>query len=477
MPSGQGQARHPANIARLTLLIDEERWPVVSLEGRESLSTPFHFRLDILVDRLISLPRVIGSAARLTLTGKDGATRDVAGIVASYEDAGSAPGGRLRATVRLVSHIDLLRHTRDTRVILGHTLPDIVRATCERNGIPATRLRFDLNRQYRMLPYVLQARETDLAFLQRLLGRAGVTFYSLTDAAGERIVFTDSNASHPYLSRPALRYTPQTGQPQGRDGSEHIGIHALNVTHRLVTRQHGVHDRSEASPASTLFARAACTAPGAAAHDTRAVRHGLGSRSIEETAQFARQQAEHAAVQAMDITARSNAIDMAAGHVFSLDGGDFDPACAGDMLILHVTHRASRAAGLQVSGKDVAYRATITCIPRETPYRPAIPRHPRLPLTFTARIESDGKYARLDEQGRYRLRALFDLGAAPHTQASTPIRRLTPYGGPPSDASDATVGQHTPLRDGDEVLLSCLNGGRSRPSLASATFVRPVHHP
>ncbi|HFD80257.1 MAG TPA: type VI secretion system tip protein VgrG [Gammaproteobacteria bacterium] len=462
MPQGQGKASQPANIARITLLIDGEPLPVVSLEGFESFSAPFHYKLEVIVERFVSLPRMIGAEARLAFTGNDGTTREVAGIVASYEDVGLVPDGKIRAIVHFVSHIDQMRHHRDTRVILGHTLPDIVRATCERNGIPATRLRFDLSRPYRVLPYVLQANETDLAFLQRLLARAGVSFYSLADDDGELIVFTDHNANCPYLSRPVLRYLPQSGLPQGRDGNEHVGVHTLSVTHRLVTAQHGVRDHNEATPATILHCTAGCTAPGAAAHATTAVRHGLGTRHLEESDQLARQLAEHAAVQAMEIIAGSNVIDMAAGHVFSLDGGDFDPVCAGDMLITAVVHRASQQAGLQLGDEDVTYRATATCIPRETPFRPAIPPHPDLPLTFTARIESDGKYARLDEQGRYQLRGLFDLGAAPHTRASVPIRRLAPHGGLPGDG---LVGQHTPLHDGDEVLLSCLNGDPDRPMI------------
>jgi len=93
--------------------------------------------------------------------------------------------------------------------------------------------------------------------------------------------------------------------------------------------------------------------------------------------------------------------------------------------------------------------------------------HPELPMTMTARIESDGLYARLDEQGKYQLRSLFDLSTTAHTQATIPMRRVSPYGGLPNESN---VGFHTPLHDGDEILISCLNGGRSRPSMAFATF-------
>ncbi|VAW98204.1 hypothetical protein MNBD_GAMMA21-1367 [hydrothermal vent metagenome] len=83
-------------------------------------------------------------------------------------------------------------------------------------------------------------------------------------------------------------------------------------------------------------------------------------------------------------------------------------------------------------------------------------------MTMTARIESDGPYARLDEQGKYQLRTLFDLSSSQHTQATTPMRRISPYGGLPNESN---VGFHTPLHDGDEVLISCLNGDPDRPMI------------
>jgi type VI secretion system secreted protein VgrG len=99
---------------------------------------------------------------------------------------------------------------------------------------------------------------------------------------------------------------------------------------------------------------------------------------------------------------------------------------------------------------------------RETPYRPTIPAPPELPVTFTARIESDGETPRLDEQGRYRLRPHFDRDPKPHGEASLPLRRLAPSSAPPGDRAS---GWHTPLNDGAEVLLSCLNGNPDTPMI------------
>ncbi|VAW77872.1 hypothetical protein MNBD_GAMMA12-2205 [hydrothermal vent metagenome] len=134
------------------------------------------------------------------------------------------------------------------------------------------------------------------------------------------------------------------------------------------------------------------------------------------------------------------------------------------------------------------YRCDISLIPRDTHYRPPLPALPsELPMTFSARIESDGKYATLDTQGRYRLRKLLDLGDSEHTQAiNPPLRMMQPYAGPmqqyASDAEGNTLrslptGMHFPLQDGDEVLLSCLNGDPDRPMIVGSHYDAAHHSP
>ncbi len=87
-------------------------------------------------------------------------------------------------------------------------------------------------------------------------------------------------------------------------------------------------------------------------------------------------------------------------------------------------------------------------------------------MTFAARIESDGPYARLDEQGRYRIRAAFDESTLEHAQASPPLRRMQPLAGSGQEPGE---GFHFPLTDGAEVLMGCLNNDPDRPILMGAT--------
>jgi type VI secretion system secreted protein VgrG len=337
---------------------------------------------------------------------------------------------------------------------------------CERHGIGSHQVQFDLSQPYPVRPYTLQANETDWDFVQRLATHAGLYSYSIAQDNSEVIIFTDHNAHCPYITRNVLSYIPETGTARSLLGQSLVGIYDLSVNVRAVTPQVRIHDLNEETPTTKLLAGtsvgdqtlSALTESPQPGETT----FGLGTRTLDDSARWSKRQTEAAKVHAFDLTARGNVVDMAAGHVCSLDTALFDPRYAGDYLITRVTHRASQHSGANLDSAELAYRHDATCIKRETPYRPVLMPHPPLPMTLSARIESDGPYARLDEQGKYQVRSLFDLSSTRHTQASIPLRRLSPYGGLPNQSN---VGLHTPLQDGAEVLISCLNGDPDRPMI------------
>ncbi|MGD8927029.1 MAG: type VI secretion system Vgr family protein, partial [Thioalkalispiraceae bacterium] len=464
MLSAQGWANFPANQARITIDINGAPHPALTLRGEEGISTGFEFVLSIIVDKNATLNSYIGATTHLQFHGQDGIARTVIGVVTKIHELGWFDETRLRVELTFESSLAKLKYQKDTRIILGHTVPDMIRATCERNGLIKDQLHFDLSRSYPIKPYTLQANESDWDFISRLAANSGIYFYSIVKDETDVIVFTDHNAHCPYIAREVLHFIEPSGANKEMAGNALVGIHQLAATARQVIPQARVHDFNEDTPSTQLLASTAIDpitqlkatpAPGETLF-------GLGTRTLDASDVQSKRIAEHAAVQAFDLTANGNVVDMAAGHICSVEATHFDAQYSGDYLITHVIHEASQFAGHNEGDEDIAYRAAATCIKRETPFRSATVNHPELPMTLTARIESDGPYARLDEQGKYQLRTLFDLSSTQHTQASIPMRRVSAYGGAPNESN---VGLHTPLHDGDEVLISCLNGDPDRPMI------------
>jgi len=423
----------------------------------------------------------------LSVEGEDGERQRLAGEVLEVErlrETSTTANGPRIATLklRLGSRLWALSRRVDWRVLLGLNVEDLVRTVCADHGFEEASLVFRLSREDPVRPYTLQAGETDLAFVQRVLARAGLFFHSRVDEEGREIVFVvDHNAQCDYLPGGTIAYRPTGALPgavsSGTEEDSSRLFYRLRRQVRWRAHTHAVHDTyTEAVPEVHFEAESRTQASGR--HAGRIVHEAPGVRGLNEAQDLARQCAEADAAQADRLRFAGTVVGLGAGTAFSLDARRFGPHASGDYLTVALTHRVDQRDG-QVGGDPVrafdaqsepsqgrVYRCEGVAIRRTTPYRPSLPAFPDLPQTFTARIESNGPYARLDEQGRYRLRQLFDTGATGHAEASPPLRRLTPHGGPPGQGLAA--GLHTPLLDGDEVLMGCLNGDPDRPYVIGA---------
>ncbi|ULJ63705.1 type VI secretion system tip protein VgrG [Wielerella bovis] len=121
-------------------------------------------------------------------------------------------------------------------------------------------------------------------------------------------------------------------------------------------------------------------------------------------------------------------------------------------LIISVEHSGSR---------DAAYTNTFTAIPAHLPYRPKRLPHPKVAGSLNAHVVSPDNYtyAYIDDMGRYRVRLPFDLDEWSPGGDSRPVRLAKPYAGP-------SYGQHFPLHEGTEVMLSFVQGNPDRPYIS-----------
>ena len=475
----------PANQAKLTFKVAGQHYPVISMLGIEAISAGFTYSIEALFSSSSAIEALIKNKAQLSIIGQDGIQRNVYGVIIKAEGNNHYNKDLSRIKITLVSHLNLLKNTRDTRIILGLSVVEIIKQTCERNSIDAHQIKFSLVQAYPGHAFTLQADETDWDFVQRLMSHAGIYCYSSVNedpdhANYETIVFTDNNTYCPYIVRNVLQYIPRSNQTETIYGKAQVGIYHLSATHNKTTERFTIHDRNLDTPEVQILATTDSPNYKEKKHSkpTEQTRFGLGASSFEQAAQLARFEAEHAQVKSFCLNTKANVVDMAAGYVCSVDASRFNQKYSGDYLITQVTHSANQSAGFNLDDALIAYRSDAKCILRSTQYRGGLVAHPETPMTFTARVESNGPYAQLDEQGRYKVRPHFDRpnerGTTEHTQASAPLRRMQSFGGMPSQ-DDKPTGWHTPLQDDAEVLLSCLNGDPSRPIIVG-TLPNPDNH-
>lgn len=184
---------------------------VTRFEGREGISELFHF--DVLVvcsEKDIAFADVVGKPALLTWRVGD-LPRHLHGVVASFEQG--EEGKRLTAyRLTVVPDVSRLKHRRNSRIFQALSTPEIVEQVLRTAGIPSNGYRFALSGDYRPREYCVQYRESDFAFMSRLLEEEGICYFFEHDEDGHVLVFADSPSAHaPIAGDSTVVFRPPLG--------------------------------------------------------------------------------------------------------------------------------------------------------------------------------------------------------------------------------------------------------------------------
>jgi len=439
--------------------IADQTYPVIELLGHEALSKPYSFECEIHTDFYFPAEQFLAEKGLLELKNAKGHIRNIAGIVTSVSEIGQSSDQKKRVRLIFESGLALLKQEHDAQIFLNKKIQEILRTVIEKQHFSREQIKFHFDQEYDARPYTLQVPgETDFEFIHRLIAKCGIFYWLDVDNDNECIHFSDNNF--------ALSLNPQS--PFTYIQANHLGPHDADLGEDLQSRFYNlqpcaksvaqkflVTDYNEETPSNVVASRS--KGGGKQAHY-----FGLGAKNNKDAEQFVKLLEEHAEVDAWHLQGKSNINTLKPGDLFSLDASQLHSRYNTDYLVTEIRHEAKQAPGEQGEGESQSYKNTVKLIKRKTPYRDKIPEHPKLPMSFTAKIESNGTYAYLDDQGRYHLRQHFDRSDTEHTQAMPALRRMTPYAGPPKQGRKPS-GIHMPLQEGAEVILSCLNGDPDRP--------------
>lgn len=182
---------------------------VVSLTAREKISAIFEVDLTLASQDEIPFKDVIGKNALLEIESTD-TTRFFHGIVNRFVQTDMA-GRFFMYQARIVPQIWLLSLEQDCRIFQSLSVPDIVKQILNDSGITSDIVEFRLQGNYQARDYCVQYRETDLAFISRLLEEEGI-FYFFEHAKDKHVlIFGDGTACHkPIVGDDRVMYRPKS---------------------------------------------------------------------------------------------------------------------------------------------------------------------------------------------------------------------------------------------------------------------------
>lgn len=452
----------PANVAPFQFDAGGHAFAVEAFRGREAVSEPFRFEVELTSkDPDVDARAVLGAAATLTrFRGDEPVT--VHGVVAAF-DAGDQTPDRARYRAVLVPRLWRLGLAQQSRVFQDATVPEVVLAVLAGHGLGAGAVRVELAETYPRSEFVVQYQESDLAFVRRLLEREGVWFTFDHGSDVDMIVLADRASSFLAIGDgPAgdADVAFRAGSGLVRDRGEAVDRFAARD--HLVPGRVVLNDYNYRTPDTPLEVEADVAGGG----PEEVYAFGDHYKTAAEGERLARVRAEALACRARTATGEGDVAAFTAGATFTLAGHprrDLD----GDYLLTAVEHRAARPDTGGDGAPALLYHNTFDALPARAPFRPerATPV-PTAPGLMTARTESaGGLYAFVDEEGRYRARLAMDRAGAPDAQATRPLRMAQPYSGP-------GYGLHLPNHAGTEMLLGFTNGDVDRP-VALGTVPNP----
>ena len=440
---------------------------VLSLTGREAISQPFAFDLELVSEHSsLDLESLLHKPAFLQLA-PDG--RGIHGQV--YRVAQGDAGKRLsRYSMTLRPQLAYLAHRFNQRIFQNLTVPSIIAQVLEAHGIQSNAYTFHLGTTYPTRDYCVQYDESDLQFIQRLCEEEGIHYHFQHSATAHKVVFGDDQTVFPRLT--PVAYQQDSGLVASEPVIKHFGLRLETRTSRTTRRDYHFEiprvslegdERSDALPDLEDY-----DYPGRF-HDSQRGRH-LAKRALE------RHRSDYRLAEGT-----SDQPLLLSGHFLPLT--HHPKARWNDLwLLTEVLHEGKQPQVLEESiTSDTpdddfhqGYRNRFLATPWDAFYRPPL-KHPkpRILGSQTAVVTGpQGEEIHCDEYGRVKVQFHWDREGRGDDKSSCWLRVSSSWAG-------ARYGGIAIPRVGMEVLVTFLEGDPDQPLISGCLYhkTNPAPYP
>lgn len=462
-----GLNRYHLDIPSCTAALDVE-----TFTGKEFMSELYYYQVIFTSsDQNISSAQLLTKPATLTmgtgpLMGLAG-QKVVHGVVTHFK---RISGSRDQATYQIIIEpfLSLLRKQfRTHRFFVNKSVPEVVTEVLQEHGLKGWEYEFTLKSDYPKREQINQYKESDLAFIERLLAEVGI-FYFFTlqlDTQTEVVHFADKQSAWTFGK------TLPLNSPSGMNDNKADSVWGVNVRQNVVERSVTASDYNHREAQNILTSVPADMTRGEGDGVTYGEVYHYLPRHLErgdkitpspETGNFwARLEHERFLSGQTTVSGCSNDALLSPAQVLTISEVAIPPTLPSEtdngIIITRTGYTASRKNALLVTWEGMPYYEN-RC------WRPALKKRPVVSGTMMARVTSakdSDIYAWQDASGMYRVKFDADRDDKRQGMESMPVRFAKPYGGD-------KYGFHFPLIQGTEVAIAFHEGDPDRPYIAHA---------
>jgi type VI secretion system secreted protein VgrG len=424
------------------------------LAGTEAISRLFDFELDVvsLDSHGADASALAGASVAIVFERGGLELRRIHGMIAEVDDRLAAHAEARAYRLRIVPRAFRLSLVETQDIFMNAKVPDIIKQKLSLVDLGASDVDFRLVGTYAQREFVVQYKETDLAFVSRLAEHLGISFFFEHGSGHDTMVFTDHAAG--------FRPIEEAETVPFRSRGEERDVFDLEVRRRLIPTFYVVRDYNYRTPQLDLTSEQVVSEGYAGG----VIEYGGHFKTPAEGKALAQVRAEERQSTQLVYAGRSDLCQLAAGGRVVLEGHpDLGPT---EMLVVEVEHHATQVVGGPGTGSEQSYRNTFRATPAGQTYRPPrLTPRPRVSGLLTGVIDAGPTgtttFAQIDDQGRYTVRFLFDTTAPGERPASRPVRMAQHHVG-------ENYGSHFPLKPGVEVVLGFIDGDPDRPIIVGA---------
>ncbi|MCR1552235.1 MAG: type VI secretion system tip protein VgrG [Enterobacter cloacae] len=462
-----GLNRYHLDIPSCTAALDVE-----SFTGKEFMSELYYYQViftssdqNISSAHLLTKPATLtmGTGPLMGLTGQ----KVVHGVVTHFK---RISGSRDQATYQIIIEpfLALLRKQfRTHRFFVNKSVPEVVTEVLQEHGLKGWEYEFNLKADYPKREQINQYKESDLAFIERLLAEVGIFyFFTLQPATQTEVVhFADKQSAWTFGK------TLPLNSPSGMNDNKADSVWGVNVRQNVVERSVTASDYNHREAQNVLTSVPADMTRGDGEGVTYGEVYHYLPRHLErgdkitpsaETGNFwARLEHERFLSGQTTVSGCSNDAQLSPAQVLTISECAVPPTLPSEtdngIIITRTGYIASRKNALLVMWEGMPYYEN-RC------WRPAAKKRPVISGTLMARITSardNDIYAWQDSSGLYRVKFDADRDDKRQGMESMPVRFAKPYGGD-------KYGFHFPLIQGTEVAIAFHEGDPDRPYIAHA---------
>jgi type VI secretion system secreted protein VgrG len=455
-----------ADKEQYSVLIGGQTFTVLTFNAYEEMSRLYRYSLTLRCDNpQLDIKALVRENAEIHLVWED-LEKWWFGLVASASQINAGIPGLTKEedeygeyAIEVVPHFWVMSQKTNCKIFQFMSTVDILKAVLDERGM-AGKYTLKLTKGYEPREFCLQYRETDFAFLSRLMEEEGIFYYFWHDPNDHMDLLIIGDAASSYTGCwPESEVEFHKGAGIISDKDEYLS--SLTYEESAYTGQVAYRDFNYREPEKPPK-KPTATAP---QHTDLAVYDYHLERYLEEPRGLflAKMAVEAQAAMRETLSATGNFRSIGAGHVLNLKKAYRD-----DLNRSWVVVSASFSAAQRDQGVD--YSISFTAIPSGRICHP-LPRTPRPSLNLQTAyvVGPPGDVIYMDEYGRAKVQFHWDLDHDYEPDSSCWIRVAQPYAGIDEKTGDKHGFQWHPLI-GDEVVVDFLEGDPDNPLIIGSVY-------